>query len=364
MLSGWPELYIFTAIKTRFLTFRLAMPTVSNIFSLILWGFFVTNILVTGGAGYIGSHCCKALADSGFTPISYDNLSRGHRELVKWGPLEVGAIGDRARVGDVIRKYQISAVIHFAAYAYVGESVSDPRIYYRNNVHDTLALLDAICEGGALSVIFSSSCATYGIPNRSPITEDVPQRPINPYGRTKLMIEQALMDYGTAYDLKWTALRYFNACGADAGGGIGEMHEPETHLLPRVVMAAMGQIDAVDVFGTDYPTPDGTCIRDYIHVTDLADAHVLALRRLLGGGDPAAFNVAAGRGYSVREVIRAVETASSRKVPVREAPRRAGDPPALVADATLARDVLGFAAKHSALSNIAETAWRWHTRST
>lgn len=323
----------------------------------------MTNILVTGGAGYIGSNCCKALAESGFVPVTVDNLSRGHRDLVRWGPFEEGAIGDAPRMRDVFARYQPAAVIHFAAYAYVGESVSAPEIYYRNNVRDSLVLLDVICEQPTIPVIFSSSCATYGVPERSPIIEDTPQSPINPYGRTKLVIEQALADYGNAHDLKWTALRYFNACGADAGGEFGEMHEPETHLLPRVIMAAMGQIDALDVFGTDYPTPDGTCIRDYIHVTDLAQAHVLALRRHLDGGGSVAMNVAAGRGYSVRQVIEAVEQASGRKVPVREAPRRAGDPPALVADATKAREVLGFTAKHSTLSNIAQTAWRWHNRS-
>lgn len=322
----------------------------------------MTNILVTGGAGYIGSHCCKALAESGFVPVTVDNFSRGHRDLVRWGPLEEGAIGDAQRMRAVFARHQPAAVIHFAAYAYVGESVSSPEVYYRNNVQDSLVLLDVIREQRTIPVIFSSSCATYGVPERSPITEDTPQRPINPYGRTKLIIEQALADYGNAHDLKWTALRYFNACGADAGGAFGEMHDPETHLLPRVIMAAMGQIDAVDVFGTDYPTPDGTCIRDYIHVTDLAQAHVLALRRHLDGGDSVAVNVAAGRGYSVRQVIEAVEQASGRKVPVREAPRRAGDPPALVADATKALKVLGFTAKHSTLSNIAQTAWRWHNR--
>ena len=323
----------------------------------------MTNILVTGGAGYIGSHCCKALAESGFVPITFDNLSRGHRDLVRWGPFEEGAIGDAQRLRAIIARHKPAAVIHFAAYAYVGESVTNPKIYYLNNVRDAITLLDVICEKIEMPIIFSSSCATYGIPERSPITEDTPQRPINPYGRTKLIIEQALADYGTAYDLKWTALRYFNACGADAGGEIGEMHDPETHLLPRVVMAAMGKIDALDVFGTDYPTPDGTCIRDYIHVTDLAEAHVLALRRLLDGGGSVAVNVAAGSGYSVRQVIEAVEQASGRKVPVREAPRRPGDPPTLLADATKAREVLGFIAKHSTISNIAQTAWRWHNRS-
>lgn len=322
----------------------------------------MTNILVTGGAGYIGSHCCKALAESGFVPVTVDNLSRGHRDLVRWGPFEEVAIGDAGRMRGVFARYRPAAVIHFAAYAYVGESVSAPEVYYRNNVQDSLTLLDVIREQRGIPVIFSSSCATYGVPDRSPITEDTPQRPINPYGRTKLIIEQALADYGNAHDLKWSALRYFNACGADAGGEFGEMHDPETHLLPRVIMAAMGQIDALDVFGTDYPTPDGTCIRDYIHVTDLAQAHVLALRRHLDGGDSVAVNIAAGRGYSVRQVIEAVEHASGRKVPVREAPRRAGDPPALVADATKAQKVLGFTAKHSTLSNIAQSAWRWHNR--
>jgi UDP-glucose-4-epimerase GalE len=302
------------------------------------------------------------LATAGFTPVTYDNLSRGHRSLVRWGPLEQGDIGNADRLRQALRQHRPAAVIHFAAYAYVGESVEDPRIYYRNNVQDTLSLLDVLREEKTGPIIFSSSCATYGVPDRSPISEDTPQRPINPYGRTKLMIEQALIDYGVAYGQKWTALRYFNACGADAGGEIGEMHEPETHLLPRVIMAAMGQIDALDVFGSDYPTPDGTCIRDYIHVTDLAEAHVLALHRLLNGGSPVAVNVAAGRGYSVREVITAVEHASGRKVPVREAPRRPGDPPALVADASKAREMLGFSAQHSDLPNIAKTAWQWHNR--
>jgi UDP-glucose-4-epimerase GalE len=324
----------------------------------------VASILVTGGAGYVGSHACKALAAAGHTPVVYDNLGRGHRELVRWGPLEVGDLRDAARLAEVLARHRPAAVMHFAAFAYVGESVQDPALYYRNNVGGTLELLEAMQRAGVGALVFSSTCATYGIPERMPIDEDTPQRPINPYGSTKLVIERVLADFDAAYGLRSVSLRYFNAAGCDPDGETGEIHDPETHIIPRVLMAATGELPQVDIFGTDYPTPDGTCLRDYVHVADLARGHVQALEYLQRGGATTAINLGTGRAFSVREVIAAAEQVTGRRIPVREAARRAGDPPVLVADARRARATLGFAPRFTEIAPIVETAWRWHTRST
>ncbi|MDJ0929067.1 MAG: UDP-glucose 4-epimerase GalE [Gammaproteobacteria bacterium] len=322
----------------------------------------MSRILVTGGAGYIGSHACKTLAANGFEPVSFDNLVYGHRDAVKWGPLEEGDITDRERISEVLGRYKPVAVMHFAAYAYVGESVQDPAKYYANNVGGSLTLLAAMRNAGINKIVFSSSCATYGVPEHVPIVETEKQAPINPYGMTKLIVENVLRDYGTAYGLRSASLRYFNACGADPDAEIGEDHDPETHLIPRAMMAVSGEIPELDLFGTDYDTPDGTCIRDYVHVTDLADAHVKALQRLLDGGQTFGLNLGTGSGFSVREVIAAVERVSERKVPVNEQPRRAGDPPVLVADVAQAKRVLDFEARFTDIDEIVNTAWNWHQR--
>jgi UDP-glucose-4-epimerase GalE len=322
----------------------------------------MSTILVTGGAGYVGSHVCKALAAAGHTPVVYDNLGRGHREFVRWGPLEVGDVSDAARLDAVFARHRIDAVMHFAALAYVGESVGDPALYYRNNVGGTLELLEAMRRAGVRRLVFSSTCATYGVPERMPITEDLPQQPINPYGMSKLVVERVLRDYDAAYGLRSVSLRYFNAAGCDPDGEVGEDHDPETHLIPRVLMAADGALPHVEIFGTDYPTPDGTCLRDYVHVTDLAEGHVQALGYLERGGATTAVNLGTGRAFSVREVIAAAERATGRRVPVSEAARRAGDPPVLVADATRARAVLGFAPRFTEIEPVVATAWRWHER--
>jgi UDP-glucose-4-epimerase GalE len=322
----------------------------------------MSTILVTGGAGYVGSHACKALAAAGHEPVVYDNLGRGHREFARWGPLEVGDVGDAARLDAVFARHRPEAVMHFAALAYVGESVSDPALYYRNNVSGTLELLEAMRRSGVRRLVFSSTCSTYGVPERMPITEDLPQQPINPYGMSKLVVERVLRDYDAAYGLRSVSLRYFNAAGCDPDGEVGEAHDPETHLIPRVLMAAAGALPHVEIFGTDYPTPDGTCLRDYVHVSDLADGHVRALDYLQRGGATTALNVGTGSAFSVREVIAAAERVTGRRVSVREAARRAGDPPVLVADATRARAALGFAPRFIEIEPIVETAWRWHTR--
>jgi UDP-arabinose 4-epimerase len=322
----------------------------------------MTRILVTGGAGYIGSHTAKALAGAGFEPVVLDNLSVGHRLAVRWGPLIEGDLADIDLLGRVMRSYQPEAIVHFAAHAYVGESVAQPRKYFRNNVVNTLNLLEAALDAGIGAVVFSSTCATYGLPEQLPIAEDQPQRPINPYGESKLFVEKMLRRFGDAYGLSWFALRYFNAAGADPDGEIGEQHTPETHLIPLALQAATGARPALEIFGTDYPTPDGTAIRDYIHVSDLAEAHVGALCYLLSGGASTAANLGTGAGYSVRQVIEAVERIAWRTVPVREGPRRTGDPAALVADPARAAAVLGWAPRHSGLDEIVATAWRWHNR--
>lgn len=322
----------------------------------------VQNILVTGGAGYIGSHACKALSRAGYAPIAYDNLVYGHRDSVRWGPLVEGDLADTALLADTLARFEIAAVIHFAAFAYVGESMEKPQLYFRNNVVNTLALLDAMLAAKLRHIVFSSSCATYGTPARVPITEDTPQNPVNPYGESKLICERAIHWYGEAYGMRYAALRYFNAAGADPDGEIGEAHAPETHLVPLVLATALGQRARIDIYGTDYPTPDGSAVRDYIHVQDLAEAHVAALGRLLAGGGSLALNLGTGAGHSVREVISAAERVTGRKIARREMPRRAGDPPVLVADVARAREALGWRARMSDLDAILATAWRWHSR--
>jgi UDP-arabinose 4-epimerase len=320
------------------------------------------RVLVTGGAGYIGSHTAKALAQAGIEPVVFDNLSAGHTWAVKWGRLVEGDLCDRDAVRQAIEQYDINAVIHLAAHAYVGESVREPRKYFRNNITNTLSLVDALLDTGVDRVIFSSSCAVYGIPHSIPIDEDHPKLPVNPYGESKLFIERALDWYGRAYDLKWIALRYFNAAGADPEGELGEVHAPETHLLPLVIESAMGKRLGVEVYGLDYPTPDGTCVRDYIHVSDLAEAHVIALQNLISNGNSFAVNLGTGQGASVREVVTTVERVARVQVNIAAAPRRAGDPPILVADPSRAEKLLGWRPRHSALENIIATAWNWHNR--
>ena len=316
------------------------------------------NILITGGAGYVGSHVCKCLSARGHLPVTYDNLSRGHRTAVKWGPLEVGDIEDRDRLRAVLERYQPAAVMHFAAFAYVGESVEKPLLYYHNNVAGSVALLETLIKFEPLPVIFSSSCVTYGIPETIPISEDHPQRPISPYGQSKLLVERMLADAGKAYGLPWVALRYFNAAGADPDGDIGEDHNPETHLIPLVLKAARDKT-AVEIYGIDYPTPDGTCVRDYVHVIDIADAHLRALEYLLAKRESCALNLANARGYSVKEVIAAAERVCGRSISVKVAPRRPGDPPILIGSARRAHELLGWKAGHSELENQIADAWKW-----
>lgn len=318
------------------------------------------TVLVTGGAGYIGSHTCKALARAGYLPVAYDDLSTGHEWAVRWGPLELGNILDEAHMREAMARHQPSAVLHFAARAYVGESVGDPARYYRTNVTGTLSLLAAMQEAKVSQIVFSSSCATFGTPDTVPIADDAPQRPINPYGASKLMVERILTDYTAAYGLRAISLRYFNAAGADLDGEIGEDHDPETHLIPLIIGAAAGTGPAVTVFGTDYPTPDGTCVRDYVHVDDLADAHVRALDALAQGSPSNAFNLGSGVGISVAEAIRAVETITGRHVRVVHGPRRAGDPALLLADGSRARGILGWTPRASTQDQMIASAWRWH----
>ncbi|SMP76139.1 UDP-glucose 4-epimerase GalE [Desulfonatronum lacustre] len=317
-------------------------------------------ILVTGGAGYIGSQTCKALAAAGYRPVTLDNLVYGHEWAVRWGELVKGDILDGAVLDALFATHAPKAVIHFAAYAYVGESVTDPQKYYRNNVAGSLSLLEAMLRHGCRRIVFSSTCATYGEPLEIPIPESHPQHPVNPYGWSKLMIEQMLRDFDAAYGLRHVALRYFNAAGADPDGELGEEHDPETHLIPLAVLAAQGKRGPLSVFGRDYPTPDGTAIRDYIHVADLARAHVAALRFLLDEDRSEAFNLGTGSGHSVRQVVDMVREVGGREVPTLDAPRRAGDPPALVAVADKARAVLGWEPSLPRLEDIVRTAWDWH----
>lgn len=313
-------------------------------------------VLVIGGAGYIGSHAARTLRRRGHDVVIYDNLSTGHAFLAGGFELVRGDIADAVTLSAALRR--VDSVMHFAAHAYVGESVTSPRKYFRNNVEGGLVLLNACVDCGVRRIIFSSTCAVYGVPAKVPIPEDTPRQPVNPYGVSKLFFEQALDAYDRAYGLRFTSLRYFNAAGADESGEIGELHEPESHLIPSAFLAASGARAELEVFGTDYPTPDGTCVRDYIHVNDLADAHVSALERLSEGGDSIAVNLGTGKGHSVKEVLNKVEQVTGHKVPVRIAPRRAGDPPALVADPRLAEEVLRWKATQS-LDDIVTTAWRW-----
>lgn len=320
------------------------------------------KVLVTGGAGYIGSHMLQALIDRGHEPVVFDNLSRGHRAAVGEAPL---VVGDLLRPGDISRVFdahRIEAVMHFAALAFVGESVGHPDLYYRNNVFGTLHLLDAMKQHGVDRFIFSSTCATYGDPVRVPMDEEHPQNPVNPYGRSKLMVEWILRDYDAAFGLRHVALRYFNAAGCSSDGSIGEDHEPETHLIPRVLMAITGEIPEVTILGTDWDTHDGTCVRDYIHVEDLAEAHVLALEHLAAGGRSRAWNLGTGRGHSVREVVACAEKVTGRKVPAVDGPRRAGDPPVLVAQAERVERDLGWKPRFLDLERVIESAWRWMER--
>jgi len=317
------------------------------------------SILVTGGAGYIGSHTAKALAFAGFRPVVLDDLSRGHTHAVKWGPLISANIADSTLVRQIIVEHDIKAVLHFAASAYVGESMSAPRTYFLNNVRNTLNFLEAVADSGVNQIVFSSTCATYGIPEGLPVGEEHPQRPVNPYGESKLFVERVLHWYAQAYGLRWVILRYFNAAGADPEGDTGEQHDPETHLIPRVIQAALGVLPEIEVFGSDYETPDGTAIRDYVHVSDLADAHVLALQYLLGGGPNCTLNLGTGRGHSVREVIDTVEKLAGQKVRVRIRPRREGDPPVLVARSSRALELLKWSPRQSNLETIVRTALRW-----
>lgn len=318
------------------------------------------RVLITGGAGYIGSHTAKLLAQCGFEPVVLDNLSVGQERAVKWGPFVKGDVGNIAMLHEVIRRYQVQAVIHFAASAYVGESVTNPRKYFHNNVSNTLKLLDAQIDSGVKFIVFSSTCATYGNPETIPISEDHPQKPVNPYGESKLFVERALHWYSQAYGLKWVSLRYFNAAGADLEGEIGEHHDPETHLIPLAIQSALDPRQTVCVYGTDYATPDGTAVRDYLHVMDLAEAHVLALRYLFDGRENTAINLGTGKGHSVRQVIAEVECVGGTRIATCDAPRRAGDPPVLVAAATKATRLLGWHPRYSQLTTIIQTAWKWH----
>jgi len=318
------------------------------------------RVLLTGGAGYVGSHTAKRLAKAGFEPVTLDNLSSGHLWAVKWGPLVKGDIADQTLVREIVAQYRIEAVLHFAAHASVGESMLAPRKYFKNNVTGSMRLLDALLDSSVKHVIFSSTCAVYG-PQNCPLKEGHALNPMNPYGDSKLMIERALRWYGEAHGLNSVSLRYFNAAGADPDGELGEVHEPETHLIPRAIGAVLGSRDSVEVYGTDYRTKDGTAVRDYTHVTDLADAHVLALQHLLEGGKSDAFNLGTGRGHSVLEVIEAVERITGERILPRFAARRAGDPPSLVADPSKAFDILGWRAEFSDLHEIVTTAWDWHS---
>ncbi len=319
------------------------------------------TVFVTGGAGYVGSHCAKAFANAGWTVVTYDNLSRGHRDLVKWGDLIEGDILDRASLSAALEQVRPDAVAHFAAYAYVAESMTQPAVYYRNNVVGTMNLLDAMIKADVRQMVFSSSCATYGISDEL-ITEDTPQNPINPYGETKKICEKMIRDYGAAHDLRSVILRYFNAAGCDPDGETGERHDPEPHVIPLAIRGAMDGTFTFNILGGDYDTPDGTCVRDYIHVSDLADAHERALDYLSGGGASEIFNLGTGQGSSVMQLADAVSKVAGKEVPRVIAERRPGDPPILVASAEKARNVLGWQPKRSDLESILTSAWDWFQR--
>ena len=321
------------------------------------------TILVTGGAGYIGSHTVLALSQAGYPVVVLDNLEYGHQELIANIPnvkLIIGDTHDRPLLDTLFTNHQIAAVMHFSAYAYVGESVTAPDKYYRNNVVGTLSLLEAMVAAGIHKFVFSSTCATYGVPVQIPITEDHPQNPINPYGATKLMVERILSDFDVAYGFKSVCFRYFNAAGADPEGRLGEDHNPETHLIPLILLVAMGKIPAISVFGTDYDTPDGTCVRDYIHVNDLASAHILGLEYLLAGGKSDRFNLGNGNGFSVQQVIDTARQVTGKEIKVIESDRRPGDPAFLVGSAAKAKNVLNWNPQFADLSKIITDAWQWH----
>ncbi|MCF4966947.1 UDP-glucose 4-epimerase GalE [Nostoc sp. CMAA1605] len=321
------------------------------------------SILVTGGAGYIGSHTVLALKQAGYDVVILDNLVYGHRDLVEQVlqvELIIGDTSDRALLDNLFQSRNFAAVMHFSAYAYVGESVTDPAKYYRNNVVGTLVLLEAMQAASIKKFVFSSTCATYGVPDVVPIPENHPQNPINPYGTTKLMVERILADFDVAYGLKSVRFRYFNAAGAHPQGLLGEDHNPETHLIPLVLLTALGKRESISIFGTDYPTPDGTCIRDYIHVNDLADAHILGLEYLLKGGESDVFNLGNGQGFSVREVIAAAEQVTGLTIPIVECDRRPGDPPSLIGSGEKARKILGWQPQYPDIKDIVTHAWQWH----
>jgi len=320
------------------------------------------KVLVVGGAGYIGSHCVRQLLLAGHEPVVADNLVFGHRGAVPDGvPLRHVDLGEPDAVGPLLRDERIELVMHFAAFAYVGESVANPRKYYENNFVATLRLLEAMLDAGVRRFVFSSTCATYGIPEQLPITEDMPKRPINPYGQTKLDVENCLSFFARAYGLSFAAFRYFNAAGAAEDGSIGEDHDPETHLIPLVIDAALGKRDSIKIFGTDYPTPDGTCLRDYIHVDDLSRAHIAAFDLLDEPGRELFYNLGTGTPNSVREIVSCVEDVTGKRVPVEETDRRPGDPPSLYADSSKAARELGWTVRHPDIRGIIETAWRWHS---
>ena len=323
------------------------------------------TVLVTGGAGYIGSHAVLSLQQKGCQVVVFDNLVYGHRDLIEKGlgvELVRGDISDYDLLCEVFKSKQITSVIHFAAYAYVGESYDNPGKYYRNNVVGTLSLLEAMRDSGVKRIVFSSTCATYGEPDEVPIVETQQQQPINPYGATKLVVERMLQDFDTAHGIKYVAFRYFNAAGADPEGRLGEDHNPETHLIPLVLQTAAGQRETISIFGTDYPTPDGTCIRDYIHVSDLAEAHVLGLSFLVEGNDSDVFNLGNGNGFSVKDVIEVARKVTEKEIPVTESERRPGDPPALVGSSAKARKMLGWEPLYADLEKIVGHAWQWHQK--
>jgi UDP-glucose-4-epimerase GalE len=317
------------------------------------------SVLVAGGAGYIGSHTCLALKEAGYQPVVLDDLSEGHEWLVQFGPFVKSDVVDQQVVRETIKKFEIKDVLFFAAFTYVGVSVKDPAVYFDNNVAKMNSFLTAAKDAGAERLIFSSTCATYGNPIQVPLTEDHPQNPVSAYGETKLMGEKMLSWYERAYGMKSVCLRYFNACGASAAGTIGEAHNIETHLIPLILKTLLGERECISVFGTDYDTPDGTCIRDYIHVDDLADAHVRALQYLENGGESTQVNLGTGNGFSVKEIIAAVEKVTGKQVPVRFEERRAGDPPVLYANPQKSKEVLGWIPKHSDLETIIQSAWNW-----
>ncbi|AFZ57737.1 UDP-glucose 4-epimerase GalE [Anabaena cylindrica FACHB-243] len=323
------------------------------------------TILVTGGAGYIGSHAVLALVQAGYQVVILDNLVYGHRDLVE-KVLQVklieGDTEDRPLLDNLFKTHDIEAVMHFSAYTYVGESVTNPVKYYRNNVLGTLTLLEAMLAASVKKFVFSSTCATYGVPTFIPLTEDHPQNPINPYGTTKLMVEQILSDFDVAYGLKSVRFRYFNAAGADPNGLLGEDHNPESHLIPLVLLTALGHRESVSIFGTDYATPDGTAVRDYIHVTDLANAHILGLEYLLQSGDSEVFNLGNGNGFSVREVIAAAKNVTGKVIPVQECDRRPGDSPVLIGTSEKAKNILGWQPQYPDIKDIVTHAWNWHQK--